>query len=341
MHNRFKTHFACLSAILIGIAFPASADPLEKVRFGTNWVAEGEHGGFYQAAADGTYAACGLDVEIVPGGPQINNRALLIAGRIDFHLGANMQEAFSARLQEIPLTVVAALFQKEPLVLMAHPGQGFDTLEDLREADLLIGDAGYHSYYRWLIAEYGFRPERRKPYTFNSAPFIANPRAVQQGYATAEPFAIEKAAGFRPEVFLLADYGYKGYSTTIEAMAPYIARNPDKVRCFVNGSIIGWTNYLYGDPAKGNALIKRQNPDMSEEQLAYSIARMREYGIVYSGDAETLGIGAMTRERHQAFHSQLVGAGIFEKGFDIEKSFTLDFVNKGVGLDLKKKLAAQ
>ena len=320
-----KTTIIAASALAFGAT---SSSALEKVKFGTNWVPEGEHGGFYQAAADGTYEACGLDVEILPGGPQVNNRALLLAGKINFHMGGNMQEAFDARKEDIPVTVVGAFFQKEPQVIVTHPGQNLDKWSDLKGIDL-------------LIAEVGFKAEQRKPYTFNPAPFIANTKVGQQGYVTSEPFSIETVGGFKPNIFLLADYGYKTYSTTIEVMEPFLKEKPEVVKCFIEGSIIGWNNYLYGDPSKGNALIQKQNPDMSSAQITYTIDKIKEYGIVDSGDSETLGIGAVTDERNKAFYEQLVAAGVMEAGLDISKSYTTQFVNKGLGLDLKKKLTAE
>lgn len=335
----FKKTVTAFSAIVMTTVSLSAASALEKVKFGTNWVPEGEHGGFYQAVADGTYAACGLDVEILPGGPQVNNRALLLAGKIDFHMGGNMQEVFDARKEDIPVTVVAAFFQKEPQVILTHPDQNLDTWDDLKNIDLLLGDAGFNSFYRWMIAEFGFKAEQRKPYTYNAAPFIANPKLGQQGYVTSEPFAVETQGGFKPNIFLLADYGYKTYSTTVEVLEPTLSKKPEAVKCFIEGSIIGWNTYLYGDQSKGNALIQKHNPDMSDAQLTYTIDKMKEYGIVDSGDSETLGIGAMTDERNQAFYDQLVAAGVMDKGLDISKSYTLDYVNKGVGLDLKKKLS--
>ncbi|MEM1398979.1 MAG: ABC transporter substrate-binding protein [Pseudomonadota bacterium] len=312
------------------------ASAQEAVTFGTNWLAQAEHGGFYQAVADGTYAECGLDVSIVTGGPQVNNRALLVAGKIDFYMGGNMLQAFSAVQEGIPTKVIAAAFQKEPQVLMTHPDQGLDTWEDLTSAEkMIIGDAGFQSFYQWMIAEYGFEPEKRIPYTFNPAPFLADPKSAQQGYVTSEPFAIINEGGFEPNVFLMADYGFDTYSTTIETRAEVIEQSPDVVTCFVDGSIKGWYNYLYGDNAAANELIKADNPDMSDEQIAFSIDALKEYGIVDSGDTETLGIGAMTDERMESFYNKMIAAGVIEEGIDLAASYTLEFVNKGVGLDLK------
>ncbi|MEM6616170.1 MAG: ABC transporter substrate-binding protein [Pseudomonadota bacterium] len=323
---------AVLAAFL---AVPAIAQ--EKVTFGTNWVAQAEHGGFYQAVADGTYAACGIEVEIQPGGPQVNNRALLLAGRIDFHMGGNIQQAFSAAQEGIPLKVLAAMFQKEPQVIMTHPGQGLDTWEDLKNAEtLFIGDNGFQSYYQWMMAEFGFTAEQRKPYTFNPAPFIADVNSGQQGYVTSEPFAVMNEGGFEPNAFLIADFGYDSYSTTIEAMQATIDEKPEAVKCFVEGSIKGWYNYLYGDNAAANELIQADNPDMSDEQIAFSIEAMKEYGIVDSGDTETLGIGAMTKERIDSFYAKMVEVGVLPEGIDVDSSYTLEFVNAGVGLDLKQ-----
>lgn len=329
------------AAFTIAIAASASvagaaAQNLVPIRYGTNWVAQAEHGGYYQAVADGTYEACGLDVDIVPGGPQANNRMLLPVGRIDFYMGGNLVQAFSAIKEEIPTIVVAANFQKDPQILMSHPGQGFDTFESLKESDdILIGREGQATFYQWLRVAYGFSEERVKPYTFSPAPFIANPRAVQQGYLTSEPFAVQTEAGFTPNVFLLADQGFATYSTTIETRRELVETQPEVVQCFVDGSAIGWYNYLYGDNAAANEMIKRDNPEMTDDKLAYSLEKLKEYGIVDSGDTLTMGIGAMTDERFGTFFQQMVEAGLFAADLDYRQAYTLDFVNKGVGLELR------
>ena len=324
------------AAVLLGAGTPAAL-AAEAVTFGTNWLAQAEHGGYYQAVADGTYAACGLDVTIQQGGPQVAGRPLLLAGKIDFYMGGNMQQAFDAVAQNIPLRVVAATFQKEPQVVMSHPGQGLDKWEDLPEAEqYIIGDEGAQSFLLWMATEYGFDVSKRVPYTFNPAPFIANKKSIQQGYVTSEPYAVEKAAGFVPNQFLLADYGYDTYATTIETMQDTIDKRPEVVQCFVDGSAKGWYNYLYGDNKAANELIKKDNPDITDEQIAFSIAQMKKFGIVDSGDAEKLGIGAMTDARMQSFYDKMVKAKVMPEGIDIKKAYTLDFVNKGVGLDLKK-----
>jgi NitT/TauT family transport system substrate-binding protein len=323
------------TAVLVLAASTASAN--EKVVFGTNWLAQAEHGGYYQAVADGTYSACGLDVTIQQGGPQVAGRPLLLAGKIDFYMGGNMQQAYDAVAQGIPLRVVAASFQKEPQVIMSHPGEGLDKWEDLVNAEqYIISDEGAQSFLLWMATEYGFDVSKRVPYTFNPAPFIANKRSIQQGYVTSEPFAVEKEGGFLPNQFLLADYGYSTYSTTIETMQETIDKRPEVVQCFVDGSAKGWYNYLYGDNKAANELIKKDNPDITDEQIAFTISQLKKFGIVDSGDAENLGIGAMTDERMKDFYDKLVRAKVMPEGIDISKAYTLQFVNKGVGLDLKK-----
>lgn len=329
---------ALSAALSLASLAPALAQDLTEVTFGTNWRPQAEHGGYYQALADGTYAECGLDVTILPGGPQVNNRALLLAGRIDFYMGGNMLQPFAAAEQDIPIVVVASHFQKEPQVIMTHPGQGLDTFESLKDIELFIGDAGFQSFYQWMIDEHGFSADQRRPYTFNPAPFIANERSGQQGYVTSEPFAVERAGGFTPNIFLLADYGFDSYSTTVETMRETIEERPEVVQCFVDASAIGWVNYLYGDPTAANEFIKADNPEMTDEQLAFSIEKMKEYGIVDSGDALELGIGAMTDERVQSFYDKMVSAGVAAPGIDLSSVFTLEFVNKGVGLPEKQAL---
>jgi NitT/TauT family transport system substrate-binding protein len=326
------------SAIVLGLAaalMPARAQALDQVRFGTNWVAEAEHGGFYQALADGTYKKYGLDVTIVPGGPNVNNRILLPVGKIDFFMSANSLQSFDAVAQNIPTIAVAAAFQKDPQVLIAHPD--VQTFDELKTRTLFVSKEGMASYFQWLKADFGFDEAKVKPYTFNPQPFIADKNSAMQGYVTSEPYAIEQQAHFKPKVFLIADHGFNSYSTLIETRRDLVEKKPDLVQRFVNASAIGWYHYIYGDPSAGNALIKQQNPEMTDGLLAYSIAKMKEYGIVDSGDSLKLGIGAMTDARMKSFFDKMVRAGVIKAGIDYQRAYTLQFVNKGVGLDLRPK----
>ncbi len=306
----------------------AQAQNFDQVRFGTNWVAEAEHGGFYQALADGTYKKYGLDVTIVPGGPNVNNRVLLLVGKIDFFMSANSLQSFDAVAHNIPTIVVAASFQKEPQVLIAHPGMA-DKLADLKKLTLFVSKEGMASYFQWLKADYGFDEAKVKPYTFNPQPFLADKHSAMQGYVTSEPFAIEQQAHIKPKVFLLADYGFNSYSTLIETRRDLVESKPDLVQRFVDASDIGWYHYLYGDSSLGNALIKQQNPEMTDALLAYSIAKMKQYGIVDSGDALKLGIGAMTDARMKSFYDKMVRAGVVKAGLDYKRAYTLRFVEQG------------
>src|SRR5690349_4069603 len=224
-----------IALALAGAAIsPAAAQALDKVSFGTNWVAEGEHGGFYQALADGTYRKYGLDVTIVPGGPNVNNRILLTVGKIDFFMSANTLQSFDAVAQNVPIMPVAAMFQKDPLILLAHPDQGIEKLEDPKDLTLFIGREGYATYFQWLKSDFGFDEKRVKPYTFNPQPFLADKRSAMQGYVTSEPFAIEQQAKFKPRVFLLADEGFNPYSTLIETRRETVAKRGELVQRFVD-----------------------------------------------------------------------------------------------------------
>lgn len=329
------TGILCLTTAIALTPLAAMAENA-KVVFGTNWLAQAEHGGFYQSVADGTYAACGLDVTIQTGGPQVNNRALMIAGKVDYHMGGNLLEAFSAVQEGIPIVAVAAAFQKEPQVILTHPGRvkSFEEINTLPK--IFIGDAGFVSFYQWMINAYAFTAEQRVPYTFNAAPFIVDKDSAMQGYLSSEPFFVAKEGGFEPDVWLIADAGYSTYSTLIETMADTVANKPEQVTCFVEGSIKGWYNYLYGDNAAANAMIKTDNPDMTDEAIAYAIDKMKEAGIVDSGDAETMGIGVMTDAKVKDFFDKMVIAGVVSEDIDYTRAFTTAFVGKGVGMELKK-----
>ncbi len=322
-------------AAALALAGPALA--LDEVSYGTNWLAEAEHGGFYQAVVDGTYEKYGLKVTIVQGGPQAANQALLLGDKIQFYMGG-MLGAFNAMVNDVPVMEVASLFQKDPQVLIAHPDAGVEKFEDLAKLPtIFMGKDGFSTYFQWMKNAYpGFKDEQYKPYTFNPAPFLADKMSAQQGYLTSEPYEIEKQGGFKPKVFLLADAGYDPYSTTIEAKQDYVAKNPDIVQRFVDATIIGWYNYLYGDNKAANELIKKDNPEMTDGQIAFTIGQMKEHGIVESGEALTLGIGCMTDDRVKAFYKKVVDAGVIKADVDISKAYTTKFVCKKVGMDLKK-----
>jgi len=320
--------------LLACVAFAAPALALDKVVFASNWLAQAEHGGFYQAVADGTYARYGLDVTILPGGPEKNNRLLLAAARADFYMGDNLIGEFSALAENIPIVTVAAIFQKDPLVFMSHPGAGLDRFEDLPKADkAFVGLATLTTVWPWMEKKWGFSREKVATYNFNSAPFIADPHSIEQGYLTSEPFAIARAGGFQPNVFLLADHGYETYATTIETRRDLLEKNPDLVRRFVEASILGWVRYLRGDNSAANALIKKENPDMDDAEIAFSVAQMKAHGIVESGDALKLGIGAMDRDRIARFYRDMASAGATPEGLDLSKGFDYSFVNKGLGVE--------
>ncbi|MFN3351720.1 ABC transporter substrate-binding protein [Pseudorhodoplanes sp.] len=329
--------WSALSAALVFQADLSAAQALDKVTFGTNWVAQAEHGGFYQAVADGTYKKFGLDVTILPGGPNANNRILLPVGKIDFYMSANLLQAFDAVAQNIPTVAVAASFQKDPQVLMAHPGQGIDRFEDLKKLTILVSKEGMAGYYQWLKRDYGFTDAQVRPYTFNPQPFLADKKMAMQGYVTSEPYAVETQGKFKPVIFLLADQGFSTYSTLIETRRDLVEKRPDLVQRFVDASAIGWANYLYGDNKAANELIKKHNPEMTDALLAYSIDKMKEYGIVDSGDSIKLGLGAMTDERIKDFFDKMARAGVVKPDLDYKRAYTLQFVNKGVGTDIRPK----
>jgi NitT/TauT family transport system substrate-binding protein len=315
-------------------ASTAQAQP-DKLTMQTNWRAQAEHGGYYQAVATGIYAKHGLDVTLRAGGPQINNPQLLVASAIDFSMGSDSFNGLNFVKNDVPLVVVASMFQKDPRVLLAHPGQGNDSLAALKGKPILIASASRNNYWQFLRAKYGYTDDQIRPYTFNMAPFLADKSAIQQGFVTSEPLKMQQA-GIQPVVHLLADHGYVSYATTLETRSQLVKEKPDVVQRFVNASIEGWYSYMYGDRTAANALIKKDNPEMPDEQLAYSHAKMKEYGMVDSGDALKLGIGAMNDARWREFADTMIKAGVYPADINVSKAYTLQFINKGHGISLKR-----
>lgn len=322
--------------LVVALAFRHADEPrltgANVLTVGTDWRAQAEHGGYYQALATGLYAKAGLEVVIRQGGPQVNHSQLLAAGKLDISIAPNSFIPLNFVDQNVPVVAVASMFQKDPAVLIAHPGQGHDSLEALKGEKIMISPDTRIGFWRFLKSRYGFSDDQIAPYTFNLAPFLANPKAVQQGYATSEPFQIERS-GTQPVVMLLSDSGYTSYASLVVVSRKLVEERPDLVQRFVDASILGWADYLNGDPAPANALIKRDNPDMTDELLAYGRSKLKDYGIILSGEATSLGIGTMNDARWKEFFELMAADGLYPSGMDYRQAYTLQFVGKGLGAD--------
>jgi NitT/TauT family transport system substrate-binding protein len=322
-----------LTAVFVAAVFIAvAARGQDRVRFGLDWKAEAEYGGYYEALAIGLYAQ--LDVTIEEGGPQVNHMMLLLAGRLDFNLGGGRAIEFAQ--ENLPFLAIAAIFQKDLAVLIAHPGQGNDSFAALRGKPIMISADARVGWWRFLAAKFGYDDSQIRPYTFNLGPFLANEKAIQEGYASSEPFMIRQQTRIDPVVLPLSEAGYQGYANIITTSARLIRERPDLVQRFVDASIEGWYAYLYGDPAPANRLILQANPEMRPDLLDFGRKTMIARGIVDSGDAKTLGIGAMTDARWKAFYQSMTAVGVYKPGVDLEKAYTTRFVDKRVGMEIKR-----
>ena len=325
---------------LLALAALASCSPakgpapsesgLTPIKFATDWKAEAEQGGFYEALATGEYKKRGLDVTIVQGGPAVNVPQLLATGAIDMGIGSNSFIAMNLADEKAPVKAVMAVMQSDPQVLIAHADQGIKSLADMKGRPILISDASVTAFWVWLKAKYGFTDDQVRKYNYSDAQFLADPRVIQEGYLTSEPYTIEKASGVKPAVFLLADYGYPGYAAMVLAPDKLIASNSKAVKAFVDATAAGWKAYLHGDPKPADALILKDNPEMTQDVLDQARAKMRDRGIVLSGDAKTEGIGAMTDARWKAFFDMAAGQGVYPKTLDYKQAYTLQFLPTGV-----------
>jgi NitT/TauT family transport system substrate-binding protein len=330
---------AAAAATLVAAFAAVPARALDHVTFATNWKAEAEHGGFYQALATGIYRRHGLDVTLRMGGPQTNNSQLLAAGQIDFNVGADSFAALNYVRAGVPVVTVAAIFQKDPQVLLAHPGQGNDSFAALKGKPIMLAAAARATFWNFLKIRFGYTDDQIRTYTFNMAPFLADVKAIQEGYLTSEPYTLAKA-GVKPVVLLMADHGFDSYSTTLECSRRLAETRPDLVQRFVDASVEGWYSYLYSDPSPANRLIKRDNPEMSDGLIAYGIAALKRHGVVDSGDALTGGIGAMTDARWHSFAATMIRAGLYSPALDLSRAYTLRFVNRRVGMPPKAASAS-
>nr|RNJ70646.1 MAG: ABC transporter substrate-binding protein [Leptolyngbya sp. IPPAS B-1204] len=315
------------SQLATNISSAPASGKLDKITFGTSWYAQAEHGGFYQAVAKGIYQEHGLDVTIKMGGPQVNRTQLLMGGVTDFTMGYSA-DLLSSIESGIPVVGVAAIFQKDPQGLLAHPNQGIASLADLRGKPIFVSTIANTTFWPFLKAKYGFTDNQKRPYNFNPGPFLVDKQSAQQGYVTSEPYVIQQEGKFEPVVLLLADFGYQPYTSILQTRRVLVEKNPDLVQRFVDASIKGWYSYL-NDPAPANALIKKDNPEMSDDLLTFGLSKLKQYEIVTGGDAKTMGIEAMTEARWRSFFDDMAKAGIYKTSTRYGDAFILDFTNKG------------
>jgi NitT/TauT family transport system substrate-binding protein len=304
---------------------PTQTKGRARIRFATDWRAQAEQGGFYQAVARGFYADKGLDVALIQGGPAVNVPQLLAANAIEMGLGSNAPLVLSMVQAGAKAKAVMASFQKDPQVLITHPRPDIKTLADMKGKPIMLADASINAFWPWLKAKYGFTDDQVRKYTFNAAPFLADKNAIQQGYVTSEPYTLKTQGKIEPQVFLLADSGYPGYAAMTLVSDTFLAFNPQAVRDFVAATIAGWKDYLRGDPAPGDALIIKDNPDMTPDLLAQAREKLLSYGIVEAGDGQ---IGAMTMERWEAFFKLMSEAGVVPKDLNWQSGIDLSFLPK-------------
>jgi NitT/TauT family transport system substrate-binding protein len=322
-----------LCGLVLAAGLTSQSLAAERVVFMTDWKPEAEQGGFYEAQALGLYAKRGLDVQIRSGGTGANPQQLMAAGAVDMAIGSNSFFVLNLVKAGAPVVAVMASYQKDPQVLILHPEDKATGPADLKGRPIMISDASIDTMWAWLKGKYGYDDKQIRKYSGSPAPFLVDKAGIQQGYATSEPLTIEKAGGFKPKLFLLADSGYSTYGSLVLVKGDWVTKKPEVVKAFVEASIEGWKAYLGGDPAPADALIKKGNPDMTDEILSYARDRMKEFGIIDSGDSKTMGIGAMTDARWAEFTKMATGQGLYPADIDPKKGYTLQFVDKGYGLD--------
>lgn len=316
-------------ATLVGLTswtLPAQAQDLTEITFATDWKAQAEHGGFYQAVAKGFYSARGLNVSIRPGGPGSDNPRLMAAGALDIAMASNSFQPINMLAAGADVKVVMTSFQKDPQVLMVHPHIEAESISDLKGMPVFISDAAKAAFWPWLEAQFGFEATQVRKYNYSLAPWLVNKDTVQEGYLSSEPFTATQE-GVTPKVFLFADAGYPGYAGMVMVRGEYLRNNKQIVKAFVEATIEGWQDYLWGDPAPGNALILKDNPEMTDALLAFAISSMKSNGMLGAEQD----VGTMSAERWSNFYNEMSALGAVPKGVAVGDAFTLEFLSSEAG----------
>lgn len=316
--------FVCAFATLLTLNASSAA---EKIRFGLNWLPEGEHCGFFQAKAKGLYEKAGLDVELRPGGPDVNTPLLVSVGQLDLALGTSFT-TLNMVSEGVPGVTVAAFFQKDPQTLVAHPDQGITTLPDVKGRPVMISSNARQEFWQFLKLKFGFTDNQLRPFTYSAAPFLADPTAIQQGYVTEDALLRGSQMPKPPVILLLADYGFDNYTTTVFGLRGFIDKKREAVRAFVEATRQGFEACMAGNYSAGMALLLSMNPDHGEPLFHFKLKEMKARGLVDGGDAATLGIGVMTDERWKSFFDTMASAGVYSPRLDYKSAYSLDFIKR-------------
>lgn len=324
--NRLIKAITGATCVAVLFALSASAQDLREITFATDWKAQAEHGGFYQAVAKGFYEKHGLKVTIRPGGPGSDNPRLIAAGALDIAMASNSFQPVNLIASGADVKVVMTSFQKDPQVLMVHPHVEATSIADLKGMPVFISDAARAAFWPWLEARFGFEATQVRKYNYSLAPWLVNKNTVQEGYLSSEPFTAA-SEGVTPKVFLFADAGYPGYAGMVMVRGEYLNNNRPAVQAFVDATIEGWQDYLWGDPSAGNALILSDNPEMTEDLLAFAIQSMKANEMLGSKES----VGTMTVERWKNFYTEMEELDAVPSGVTVESAFTLDFITGSTG----------
>jgi NitT/TauT family transport system substrate-binding protein len=313
--------------IVSGLALTAAtaASAAEKIRYSMNWVPEGEHCGFYQAKAAGYYDKAGLDVELKGAGPDVNVALLVGTGQLELGMGSSFT-SINMVAQGIPGITVASMFQKDPQTLVAHSGQGIKTLADVKGKPVMIAKFAQQEFWQFLKQKFAFTDDQLRPYTYSVAPFLADEAAIEQGYVTEDEYQLKSQMKTPPEIMLLADYGYQNYATTIFGMRPWVEAHGDAVKAFIKATAQGYQDCLDGKADAGEKLLHTANPDEPEGLFQFKIKQMKERNMLTGGDAEKLGIGAMSDARWKDFFDTMSASGVYKKDLDYKSAYTLKYL---------------
>ncbi|VUC78130.1 hydroxymethylpyrimidine ABC transporter substrate-binding protein [Raoultella terrigena] len=318
--SRIPLSCCVLSALVPGLfSLPAHAD--EKLVLLTSWYAQAEQGGYYQALATGIYKRYGLDVSIQSGGPQINGMQLLLSKRADVIIGYDLQLLESVQLG-FQAKAIAAPFQFDPQGLLTHAS--VTSLDGLKDKTILVSSSGQSTWWPWLKARYQLSDSQVRPYTFNIQPFVADDNVAQQAYVSSEVFQAQKA-GVKSNFFLFSEHGYPPYGGILITRPDLVSSRKEAMAKFVRASMEGWVSYLQ-DPSSGNALIKKDNPKMTDDLLAWGVQQIKEHHLIDGGDAATQGWGTMTQNRWQKTRDFMVNAKLLKADTDWKQAYTTEFV---------------
>lgn len=303
-----------------------SAKPLTKVRAGLGWVFQGQFAGFMVAQSMGFYKDVGLDVQLIPGGPDVNGQALVVSGSAEFGMAGDFAQVMSAREQGIPVKGIFTVQEHQGGILICKKTTGITSWKDLTGKKIGVWEGSGRTGVRYAlnVAGVGADNVTLLPQKFSMVEFYEDLFDCASA-TTPNELHVVLDAGYAVSDLTLLDFDQLGFripGDTVFTTDKLISDHPDVVQAFVTGTLKGWM-YAIQHPEEAATIVLQFAPDLEYRKQVLQIWEMAR--LMVSGSGATKGIGYLDQADLETLLKAALSAGTMSTSVDVTQSYTNEF----------------